>query len=255
MSLSWTSRVRLARIAVVVPLAIAYELLARWVLDPFTYVPLSTALGHAADLLGTSSYWTSDLLPTIGQAVAALAAGSLLGASLGIALWRWRTIDRALQPWLLLVYAVPIFALYPVFIALLHPGSLPVIAVACLGVVPAVAVNTAIGLRHTRSVLGNVGRSLGLSQRKLVLRIYLPSAWPYVFSGVKLAASYAVVIVIGTQFILSTYGLGHRIAEAYNNFDLEAMYASISVALMLSILIVVALGALERRLYHGAQQR
>ncbi len=245
---SRSNRIRAARLLVIAAVAGGYELLARTVLDPLTFVPLSTAVQRAAELLGQSSYRSDDLLPTIAQAVAALAAGSLLGGLLGIALWRWRAVDRALQPWLLLVYAVPIFALYPVFIALLKPGSLPVIAVAAIGALPAVAVNTAIGLGHTRPVLGNVGRSLGLRPHQIVLRVYLPSAWPYVFSGIKLAASYAIVIVIGTQFILSTHGLGHSIAEAYNDFDLESMYGSIVVALALATVVIVALGGIERRL-------
>jgi len=252
---SRSHRVHGARLLVVAVLAGTYELLARTVLDPLTFVPLSTAVERAARLLGEGSYRADEVLPTIEQAVAAVAAGSVLGGLLGVVLWRWQVVDRALQPWLLLVYAVPIFALYPVFIALLNPGSLPVIAVATVGAVPAVAVNTAIGLGRTRPVLGQVGRSFGLGGAQIVLRVYLPSAWPYVFSGVKLAASYAIVVVIGTQFILSTHGLGHHIAETYNNFDLEAMYGSVTVALALATFVVVALGALERRLHHGAVAR
>jgi NitT/TauT family transport system permease protein len=148
---------------------------------------------------------------------------------------------------LLLVYAVPVFAVYPVLIAILGAGGLPVIAVGSLVAFPAVAANTAIGFRETPDVLISVARSVGLGRWGIVMRVMLPSAWPHVFSGVKLATSYVIIAVLGTQFILSTRGVGHEIAYAYNNFDLGAMYGAIVIALMLAIVAILLLGAVERR--------
>ena len=58
-------------------------------------------------------------------------------------------------------------------------------------------------------------------------RIRLPAAAPHLFSGLKLAVAYSFIGVIAGEFILSTMGVGHEIAFAYDNFDNPRMYGLI----------------------------
>ncbi|MDX6435008.1 MAG: NitT/TauT family transport system permease protein [Streptosporangiaceae bacterium] len=238
------------RFGLVAVLLAGYESVARaGMLDRQAFLPVSTAVADAVRLLADAVFWREHLGPTLGEVLAALTLGTATGFGLGVVLWRSRLAYEAVQPWLLLVYAIPVFALYPIFIAVLGGGAAPVIAVGALVAFPAVAINTAIGFRATRDVLAQVGRAYGLRMAGLVRQVYLPSAWPYVFSGIKLAASYAIVAVVGTEFILSTHGLGHEIAYAYNSFDTARMYAAITVVLVIAIVTVIGLGSVEKRLH------
>ncbi|MFB7087858.1 ABC transporter permease [Streptomyces sp. NPDC056296] len=239
-----------ARLGIVVALVAGYELAARsGVLDRQVFRPISLALADAGGLLAQKNFWDEHLLTTLLEIVAALVLGTLAGFAAGVGLWRSRLVDEAVQPWLLLVYSVPIFALYPIFIAVLGGGTAPVVAVGVLASAPAVAINTAIGFRTTRPVLVSVARAYGLGTAGLIRQVYLPSAWPHVFSGMRLASSYSIVAVVGTEFLLSTNGLGHEIAYSYNNFETTRMYAVIAIVLVIAIGVVLGLGAVEKRLH------
>ena len=85
------------------------------------------------------------------------------GLPLGVLLWRLETTRRILQPYLTTYYAIPIFAFYPLFIAIFGLGSMPVIIIAWAWAVVAIILQTVIGLDTVPEVLVKVGRSLNLS--------------------------------------------------------------------------------------------
>jgi NitT/TauT family transport system permease protein len=76
----------------------------------------------------------------------------------------------------------------------------------------------------------------------------IPSASPYLFTGAKLAVVYSFIGVIGSEFILSSGGLGYRISFTYNNFQSDIMYALILFVLLVVICINMALYSWERAL-------
>jgi len=83
----------------------------------------------------------------------------------------------------------------------------------------------------------------------MVIHIYFPAAWPFIFTGLKLAASYSIVAVIATEFILSARGLGYSISYSYDNFDINGMYGSILLVIMIALTVNTVLGYVESRLY------
>ena len=76
----------------------------------------------------------------------------------------------------------------------------------------------------------------------------MPQAAPYILTGIKLALAYALIGVIGSEFIMSRGGIGYEIGFAYTNFDNATMYPLIVLILVLSVAINAALSAWERRL-------
>ena len=145
-------------------------------------------------------------------------------------------------------YSVPFFAFYPVLVALLGMNSLPIIAVEFLFAVLAIVLNTLNGLDRIPPVLLKVARMHHMGRLSTALAVQLPSAAPYVFTGVKLAVAYALIGVIASEFILSDPGLGYAIAYAYNDFDTPTMYALMLLLILVVTGINLALHACERRL-------
>jgi len=97
-------------------------------------------------------------------------------------------------------------------------------------------------------VLLKAARVHRLGPLAAALRVRLPCAAPYVFTGFKLAVAYSFIGVIGAEFITSSRGIGYEISFAYNNFDNGVMYAMILFILLVVITVNMSLHAWEKRL-------
>lgn len=189
-------------------------------------------------------------LGTTGSAVGvSFGLGVLVGTLIGVLLWRTPWLERALRPYLLVYYSVPIVALYPVLILLFSIGPLPVIALGFLFSVGTITVNTYLGLQEVeRSVYVRVGRSLRLGPLKLARYIYLPAAGPYLFSGARLGFTYSIIGVIASEFITSSRGIGYAIKRTYDNLENANMYALIVLIILISGAVMVVLDRIEGRI-------
>jgi NitT/TauT family transport system permease protein len=227
-----------------------YEIAVRagW-LDSFTFIPFTEMVQSMIHFLDDSSFLREHIWPTFIEIVISFVGAAILGVGIGLLLWRSDFMHYMFQPYLLLFYAIPFFAIYPIFITLFGTGPLSVIMVGILFSAPAVISNTAIGFRETKKVLIKYGQSLNLSFSKMLWHIYFPSAWPYIFSGLKLATAYSIIGVVATEFILSARGIGYSISYAYNNFDLYSMYGAILLVIVISLLSNTILGYIENRLF------
>ena len=112
----------------------------------------------------------------------------------------------------------------------------------------AMIVATLAGLDRVPRVLLRTARVHRLSLLDEIWRIRLPAAAPHLLSGVKLAVAYSFIGVIAGEFILSTSGIGHEIAYAYDNFDNPRMYALILFVLAVVTAFNMTVYAWERRL-------
>ena len=263
---SGPSRAQLLRWATLAGILAVLETLARTGrVSPSTLVPVSAMVARLAQFLtdgsipsayfartGSPSLWTH--LAATGQAVLlsfVLAAG--VGSLVGLIMWRVPAVAKALYPYLLLYYAVPTFALYPLLILLFSSGLTPIVVLGFLFSVAAVVASTYIGLvRVDREVYVRVGRALGLSFGQMLRHIYLPAAAPYLFAGWKLAFTYSIIGVIASEFITSYRGLGYVIDRAYRNFETTNMYAGILLVLLASVAALAVLNRLEARVNRAA---
>ena len=88
-----------------------------------------------------------------------------------------------------------------------------------------------------------------------VARQRLPSASPHLVTGIKLAVAYSVIGIVAGEFILSTAGIGKRIAFGYQDFDNRTMYGMLLLLLMMVMAVNGALSLLEKRLHHRFGQQ
>lgn len=240
---------RLARWAVVLAAIAALELLPRAGLgDAITLIPLSEIVLEFFELLSEGEL-TPHLVATGGAFVLSFVLAGVTGVPLGFLLWRHKTLKRTLDPYLTTYYAIPIFAFYPLLLAVLGFNILPIVVISWAWAVVAVVLNTAIGFGEVPQVLVKVGRSMNLSRWQILSRIFFPAAVPHIFTGLKLGMVYSLIGVIASEFVLSTRGLGYLVSYSYVNFATGAMYAAMFVILAIAILLNSALNRIERRLY------
>ncbi len=111
----------------------------------------------------------------------------------------------------------------------------------------AMIIATLNGLDRVPRVLTKVARVHRMGTVATALKLKLPAAAPYLFTGIKLSVSYAFVSVIAAEFILSPAGLGREIADAYNDFNNRRMYALMLLLLAIATLVNSALHAWDIR--------
>ena len=251
--MSEDARVRAVRWGIVPAVLAALEIIPRLgLVNPISLVPLSEMVWQLWLLISDGILGAAHRCARSTSIVAAGALAVVTGLPLGMLLWRLERVRRVLQPYLTTYYAIPIFAFYPLFIAIFGLSAWPVIIIAWAWAVVAVVLNTVIGLNEVPEVLVKVGRSLRLSPWRMFTRVYFPAATPYIFTGFKLAASYTVIGVIASEFIQAETGVGWFVGFSYNNFAIKNMYAAILLILAFAIAVNSLLLRLERRLYGQA---
>jgi NitT/TauT family transport system permease protein len=239
------------QVAFVVGAVAILELLTRLGVVPrFTMIPPSEMALGLYDLFASGRI-IPDLRATLIAVAAAAVAAVVSGFLAGAVIHRLPQLRRTLDPVFGTYYAVPIWSFYPLFVVLFGLTDAPKMIIGYLYAVVAMIINTLNGLDRVPNVLRKTARVLKMGKLETDLRIMLPYAVPYIFTGVKLAVAYAFIGVVGSEFILSTAGLGYQISYAYNEFDNVKLYATILLIVVLSVLINVGLfwleGSLMRR--------
>jgi NitT/TauT family transport system permease protein len=229
------------RIAVLAGLVVLLELCCRTgIIDPLTIIPPSDMVASMVDQIGSGELNESieSTFSTIALAfVLAIGLGTLAGALVH----RSPRLRDVSDPLLASYYSVPTFIFYPLLVALLGLGKPPLVVLGVLSAAPAVMISTLSGLDSVSSVLLKMARVHRLNPARMLWWIVLPAALPRLFTGFKLALSYALIGVIAGEFILSGTGLGYAISFAYQSFDNRAMYG---VMLFVMLVAVTANGIL-----------
>ena len=216
-------------------------------IDKITMPPPHLILRDLYRML-VSGRMNGAITKTLGNTALALVLALGVGIVAGTLLHRVRALRDTLDPLFATYYAVPVFAFYPFFIVVFGLGDMPQILIAFMLGVVAVIVNTLNGLDRVPVVLLKTARIMKLSPIDTALRMTLPSAGPYLLTGIKLAVAYAFIGVIGSEFIMSRGGIGYEISFAYANFDNATMYPLIVMILLASVAINGVLSRWEQRL-------
>ena len=211
-----------------------------------------TAMVEAMVKLLGSGELNPDIRQTLSSVGIAMGLSVTGGFALGCVLYWLPPLRRTVDPFLAAYYSLPHFAFYPLLIVIFGLGALPLIVLATLFAMVAMIMATLSGLDRIPRVLIKTARMQRLSLPAEIWHIRLPAAAPHLFSGLKLAVTYSFIGVIAGEFILSTSGLGHQIAFAYDNFDNKTMYGLIVFVLCIAIVFNLLVFAYERRL---ARQR
>jgi NitT/TauT family transport system permease protein len=116
---------------------------------------------------------------------------------------------------------------------------------------PPMVLKTREAFAAVRPVLLNVGRSFNLSAKQQFWLIHLPAATPTIVAGVRLGLFYALISVIGAEFLTGMGGLGALIPDLADRYQLAAMYGAIVFVILTSATFIGAIKRIERWLLPG----
>jgi NitT/TauT family transport system permease protein len=241
-------RVLLLRCLIVLAAIAILEALCRLgVIDRFTMPPPSRILEDLVRLLVAGKLYGA-IAKTLANSAIAFVLAVVVGLAAGVVIHKFRLLREALDPLFATYYAIPVFAFYPLLIILFGLGDIPQIVIAFMMSVIAMIVNTLNGIDRVPNVLLKTARMARMSPIETALRMTLPYATPHLITGMKLALAYALIGIIGSEFIMSRGGMGFEIAFAYTNFDNAVMYPLIVIILVISIAANALIGMWEKRI-------
>lgn len=183
---------------------------------------------------------------TLLESVAGFALALLVAAALAPAIRFSRTLERALWPVLVASQTIPVPALAPLLVLWLGYGVAPKIVVVALICFFPLVINAVDGLRGADPQLLDAMRTLGASRGRLFLLVELPGAMPAVFTGIKTAATYAVIGAVLGEWLGGSSGLGVVMIQAKAQLLTARVFAAI-VWLSLIGVAMFAVAALAER--------
>lgn len=220
--------------------------------DSYSLVPISEMATTAAALLVDPVFLADNFIPSLlAIGISFLLAGTL-GILVGLLIWTFPTVRKVLDPWLATYYAIPTFALYPLLVVVLGVGLLPIVLLGTLFAIVAMISATVDGLDAIPSSIIRLTKVLRMGRSDRLFKVLIPAAIPQISVGLRLALSYSLIMVLASEFVLSTRGIGHFISNAYNDFAIAQMYAGVLIVFLLALAVNTAFATFLRRTSHGA---
>jgi ABC-type nitrate/sulfonate/bicarbonate transport system permease component len=171
---------------------------------------------------------------------------TVVGVGIGILLHQVALLRRATETWIAALASAPTVLMYPLFLVIFGRSALTIVMMGFVAGLAPVILKTLEGLSGTRRVLIDVGRSLNLTPSQLFWKISFPSALPTIFVGLRLGMIFALINVVGVEFLINFGGLGQLINELAERYDLAGTYAAICFVILVSISFFMVTEKVER---------
>jgi ABC-type nitrate/sulfonate/bicarbonate transport system permease component len=189
---------------------------------------------------------SDNALVTLSEVLLGLAIAVPLGVLLAVAMHLVRPLRDAAYPLLVASQAIPIVVLAPIFVLAFDYGIGPKVAIVTLICFLPVTVNLLDGLRSVPPELLKLMRSLGASRLRTLRSVELPAALPYLFSGLKIAATVSVIGAVFGEWAGADEGLGRLVLLANNQLQTPRVYAGTVLLTLMAVSLFLAVVAAER---------
>jgi ABC-type nitrate/sulfonate/bicarbonate transport system permease component len=222
------------------------ELLIRvGVINPFI-VPLPSQILTEIPRIVVEEHVVSRFWLTAREVLFASALLAVVGIAAGALLYRFRLLREATLAWVGALAAAPIVLMYPLFLVIFGRSATTIVMIGFVAGLAPVILKTVEGLAGTRRVLIDVGRSFRLTPAQQFSAILLPAALPAIFVGLRLGLVFAMINIVGVEFLINFGGLGQLINELAERYDLPGTYGAILFVILASIVFFDVTGRLER---------
>jgi ABC-type nitrate/sulfonate/bicarbonate transport system permease component len=187
---------------------------------------------------------------TLQRALTGFLGAIVVGILLGTALARVRILDRLIEPIFVFGYPVPKISLYPMFIFIFGFGDMSKIVLVFLECLYPVTIQTIAGMRNADRVLVWASRNAGASSSQMFWRVFVPSAAPTIFAGIRIALPVSLIVTVITEIIGESRGLGYVVSFASASFEPARAMAAFAVIAAIGFTFDRTLIVLRRRLIY-----
>ncbi len=239
---NWLSHAWVQRVLSVVVVLAAWQLIG-------SHYPYSMS-SPSAIVSGARSSLFSEVFPAFGQTLASFGLGFaisvVVGVPVGIAMARIRVIRVAIEPYVMILYSMPMLALIPLLIIVFGiTFELRVTGVILFGIF-AIIVNTFAGASQVDPDLEDVGKAFVASPWKRLTAIIFPGSLRYIFAGVRIGFGHGLIGAVVIEIEASAVGMGNLLTQYVQQLALGKFFVVVIVLGIFSILCTIVLRAIER---------
>ncbi len=222
-----------------------WEALARsGVVNPLFYPP-PTSLIETARELARERLW-DDLRASLTRVGAGFIIAAVPGVLLGTLMGVWWPLRALLSPVASAAFAIPKIAILPLVIIIFGIGESSKIAMVAISVFFLVVLSTMSAVLEVDRAYFDVARNAGANFFEQMRTVAIPGALPGIFTGLRLALGFSLLVIVGTEFLASRNGIGHLIWNSWQTFAIEKMYVGLVVTGILGWLLNLIMDEIER---------
>ena len=174
---------------------------------------------------------TGEIFVHIGYSMGRMIAGFLLacvvGVMLGVMMAWFRVIDHIFEPLIDLMRPVSPLAILPLAILWLGIGNTSKVFIIFYGALFPILLNTYAGIKGVISRSWTRPGLLGANKLELLFKVAFPSALPIILTGIRISSTIAMVVVVASEMVAATAGLGYLILTAEQVYKTEEMFVGI----------------------------
>lgn len=246
MKLNTNNHVPLLSLIFFVAILCVWQLSVRLFVVPEYVLPAPTAIVRS--IVVNHSTVIANLKTTSVEAVLGFFLGSFTGLAFGVLLAESRLVGRVLLPYIVGSNAVPIVAVAPLVVLWFGNGLLSKVVVSAFLCFFPLSINTYRGLSETPPIMKELFQVYGGTRRQFLFKARFPYAAPYIFTGAKLNATFAVIGAIVAEFIGAASGLGFGMLSSTYNLDVPRLWGYLVISVALGMIAYGFVWCVERSL-------
>jgi sulfonate transport system permease protein len=214
------------------------------------FPPLKKIVERFAEVFFHSEGVTTNILPSVTHLVIGYALAIVVGVALGVALALNRWVRDCASPLMHFLRALPAPALLPFAIVAIGLGPSMKISIIAFGAVFPILLNTVDGVRGIDPTVLDTCDSYRLPPLARLRSVILPGALPQIFTGLRVGLQVALLLMVVSEIVASTGGIGYLIIQSQQDFTTPTMWAGILLLGILGYLLNLLFGVVERRALH-----
>jgi NitT/TauT family transport system permease protein len=214
-------------------------------IDPLFW-PAPSSLWDTLTKLVSDGTLFSDIWISTLRILGGFLLGAIPGVIVGLAMGLFWPVRVFLMPIATALYAVPKIAILPLVIIAFGIGEMSKLMVVALSIFFLVVLNTMSGVMTIDRSYQDVARNFGASRWQLFTTVALPGALPAIFTGLRLALGFSLIVIVGAEFLSAKNGVGHLIWESYQTLAMKKMFVGLIVTGLMGWALTLGLDLLER---------
>jgi NitT/TauT family transport system permease protein len=246
-----TALISLPLVLLSIEAAIALFDIPNYVLPPPHEILTALVRGFAAPISSRSAFYL-HIAVTAGEALSSFVLGSLLGIGMGVLVIQSPFARRLILPYVIGLQSVPKVALAPLFVVWFGLGLSSKIVLGVLLTFFPLMVNTAAGLANVDRDRLELMQSMDASRWKTFTAVRFPSALPFIFAGLEMAAVYSVLGAVVGEFVGGQAGLGVLILSRNATLDISGAIAALVLLALLGLSLQKAVAFARKRVLFWA---
>ncbi len=229
-----------------------WEALSRSGLIDARFWPAPTSLIDTLyEQFETGALWTNIRI-SMTRVLLGFLIAAIPGVLVGLAMGLYWPIRVFLMPIATAIYAIPKLAVLPLILIVFGTGESGKLAIIVVSIFFLIVLNTMSGVLAIDSIFRDVAENLGATRWQMFTTVALPGALPAIFTGFRLALGFALLVIVGTEFLdgnkRDPNGLGWYIIRSWNLLKIDDLFVGLIVVGFVAWVLNVILEFIERRL-------